>query len=109
MNTDLSVFVRVLPWLATPRLELVPRFETRRAPAVRFTRLCALLVRVENQRRDREPPTLAVDRDERQIRDARHAPQARQDLLREDLDLHLERRRPRRRHAGLQDDQIAHL
>ena len=78
-----------------PSFERLARLEPLGAPTVGLGARCRrLVVGFEEEPGNRQAPAVAVDRDERQVRAARHPPHAGQGLLREHFDFHFERRAP---------------
>ena len=78
------------------------RFAAAPPAAPRLRRaLLSFLVGLEQKRRHRDRrPAVVIDRDERQVGDARQLSLAGQRAFRQHLDLDFERRRERRRHAS---------
>ena len=86
-----------------------PRLQSLRPPLVSGAGALAVLIGLQQQRRDLNALSIAIDRDERQIRAAGQPAHAGQRLLRKHFDLHFERRGPDGGDARLENDQVADL
>jgi len=93
-------------WGGEAQLERLAGLQPIAAARVSFRRAPSVVVGVGNEARNGDPLTLAIDGDEREIRQARQLPSTGEGFLGKDFDFNFERRRPGRGHARPEKDQI---